>query len=244
MKRIYNYESNRVDEVEATKAAELIGSGEAIALDMPKLTEYERQAKQLHADYEDKVAKIKASEHPTMTADVKEYELKQLRDEYEQATEELAGNYTAWSAEQVATSKEKAARSYVNVTQKDKQLAEQLAARYSLNLAADGQSVVASIADDIRLLSDSERVALQSTIGGLLNQIDDKGDKQAIIDAVRAVRNEDAIAYQIAQQLPVDILDNKRISDIAKDIVANHPSIFGGSSGFTYDEYKATRGGE
>src|SRR5699024_4760764 len=164
-----------------------------------------------------KVASIKESDHPSMLVEgVKEYEVQKLHDEYEQATAELASDYSAWRATQVEEAKQKAARSFVKVNDKDKQLAEQLAARYSLRIASDGQDAAHAIAGEIALLSDSERVALQSHIGGLLASIENTADKNRIIDAVRTVKNEDAIAYDVAKQLPVDILTKKRVADIAR----------------------------
>lgn len=241
MKRIYNYESKRMEEVDPTKAEELTSKGEAIKLDMPKLTEYESEAKRLHGEYENKVSKIINDDNPAMTEEVKEYELKKLREQYDADTSELSEDYSAWRAEQIEESRQKAARSFVKVSDKDKQLAEQLASRYTLDIHATGQDAASSIADEIALLSDSERAALQSNISGVLSQIDDKGDKHRIIDAVRQVKNEDAIAYDIAKQLPHDILDEKRRSEIVKDVVHNHPSIFDGGLSFTFDEYKESK---
>lgn len=219
MERVYNYKSKQMQEVEPAKAAELVEKGEAIKLELPKLNEFETTAKQLHRDYTNKVARIKENEHPAATEEIKAYELEQARDEYEQTTAELANDYSTWRATQVEEAKQKAARSFVKVSEKDKQLAEQLASRYALNIAADGQDAAMSIADEIALLSDSERVALQGHIGGLLASIENTADKNRIIDAVRTVKNEDAIAYDVARQLPRDVLTDKRISDIAKQVV-------------------------
>src|SRR5699024_9559282 len=96
-------------------------------------------ANRLHNEYEAKVARIKENDNPLYTDEVKEYEIQKLRDEYEQATTDLADSYSQWRATQVEEAKQKAARSFVKVSEKDKQLAEQLAARYSLQVAADGQ---------------------------------------------------------------------------------------------------------
>lgn len=226
MKRIYNYASKRLEEVDATKAEELVSKGEAIKLDMPKLSEYESEAKRLHGEYENKVSKIRNDDNPAMTKEVKEYELKKAQEEYDIQTAQLESDYSAWRSQQIEESRQKAARSFVKVSDRDKQLAEQLASRYTLDIHAKGQDAAASIVDEIALLSDSERVALQSNISGVLSHIDDKIDKQIIIDAVRQVKNEDAIAYDIAKQLPHDILDEKGRSEIVKDVVHNHPSIF------------------
>src|SRR5699024_11207627 len=173
MEQVYNYAEKKVQEVEPTKAAELVEKGEAIKLNMPKLDEYKTTANRLHDEYEAKVASIKESDHPSMLVEgVKEYEVQKLHDEYEQATAELASDYSAWRATQVEEAKQKAARSFVKVSDKDKQLAEQLAARYSLQVASDGQDAALAIAGEIALLSDSERAALQSHIGGLLASIE------------------------------------------------------------------------
>src|SRR5699024_10332338 len=142
----------------------------------------------LHSEYEAKVERIKESDNPLYTDEVKEYEIQKLNEEYEQATSQLAVEYSAWRAEQVEEAKQKAARSFVKVSDKDKQLAEQLAARYSLRIASDGQDAAHAIAGEIALLSDSERVALQSHIGGLLASIENTADKNRIIDAVRTVK--------------------------------------------------------
>ena len=225
MERVYNYATKKMQEVEPAKAAELVEKGEAIKLDMPKLNKFEASAKQLHRDYKAKVERIKESDHPSMLVEgVKEYEIQQARDEYEQATSQLADDYSTWRATQVEEAKQKAARSFIKVSEKDKQLAEQLASRYALNIAADGQDAAGAIADEIALLSDSERVALQAHIGSILPSIENTADKNRIIDAVRTVKNEDAIAYDVARQLPRDVLTDKRISDIAKSVV--HDSTF------------------
>src|SRR5699024_995120 len=118
----------------------LVEKGEAIKLNMPKLDEYKTKANRLHAEYEAKVASIKESDNPLYTDEVKKYEIQKLHDEYEQATADLANNYSQWRATQIEEAKQKAARSFVKVSDKDKQLAEQLAARYSLQIAADGQN--------------------------------------------------------------------------------------------------------
>src|SRR5699024_10623110 len=194
--------------------------------------------------YEAKVERIKESDNPLYTDEVKEYEIKKLHEEYEQATSQLADEYSAWRAEQIEEAKQKAARSFVKVSDKDRQLAEQLAARYSLRIASDGQNAAHAIAKEIALLSDSERVALQSHIGGLLASIDAEPDKKRIIDAITTVKNEDAIAYDVARQLPVDILTKKRVADIARNAALNSKSIFGDSSGITHDEYLKIKGGK
>src|SRR5699024_6376811 len=245
MEQVYNYAEKKVQEVEPAKAEELIEAGKAIKLNMPKLNEYKTTANRLHAEYEAKVANIKQSDHPSMLVEgVKEYEIQKLQDEYEQATAELADEYSAWRAEQIEEAKQKAARSFVKVSDKDKQLAEQLASRYALNIAADGQDAAHAIAGEIALLSDSERVALQTHIGGLLASINKEPDKKRIIDAVRTVKNHDAVAYDVAKQLPVDILTKKRVADIARHTALNSKSIFGDSSGITYDEYIKIKGGK
>src|SRR5699024_7689747 len=182
--------------------------------------------------------------NPLYTDEVKDYEIQKLHDKYEQATADLANNYSQWRATQIEEAKQKAARSFVKVSDKDKQLAEQLAARYSLQIAADGQDAAHAIADEIALLSDSERVALQSHINGLLASIDKGPDKKRIIDAVRTVKNHDAVAYDVAKQLPVDILTKKRVADIARHAALNNKSIFGKSSGITHDEYLKMKGGK
>src|SRR5699024_12474808 len=123
-------------------------------------------------------------------------------------------NYSTWRATQVEEAKQKAARSFIKVSEKDKQLAEQLASRYALNIAADGQDAAGSIADEIALLSDSERVALQGHIGSILPSIENTGDKNRIIDAVRMGKNEEAIAYDVARPLPRAVLRGKHISYI------------------------------
>src|SRR5699024_12384343 len=135
MEQVYIYGEKKVEEVDAVKAEELTSKGEAIKLNMPKLSEYKTTANRLHNEYEAKVARIKENDNPLYTDEVKEYEIQKLRDEYEQATTDLADSYSQWRAEQVETSKEKAARSFVQESEKDKKLAEQIAASESLQVA-------------------------------------------------------------------------------------------------------------
>src|SRR5699024_1453707 len=151
MEQVYIYGEKKVEEVDAVKAEELTSKGEAIKLKLPKLDEYKTKANRLHSEYEAKVERIKESDNPLYTDEVKEYEIQKLNEEYEQATSQLAVEYSAWRAEQVEEAKQKAARSFVKVSDKDKQLAEQLAARYSLRIASDGQDAAHAIAGEIAL---------------------------------------------------------------------------------------------
>src|SRR5699024_12285238 len=114
------------------------------------------------------------------------------------------------------------AQASVRLTDKDKLTAEQFATRASLELAGayeqDKSKTVKRIVDDIRLLTDEQRTALQANASQLLVNIDDVKDKRKLINAMQEVRNPDLLALEVANQLPRTVLTMQRDREIYKKI--------------------------
>src|SRR5699024_4295370 len=110
--------------------------------------------------------------------------------------------------EQHAEAKTRAARATVKVSENDKLTAEQFATRARLSLASsfddDKSLVLDGIIDDIALLTDEQRTALQSQISTIAGGLEAK-DKRRLIQAVQDVRNEALLALNVASQLPIRV---------------------------------------
>lgn len=233
--RLFSYENKQViHEDDPTKAEELISGGKAVELQLPELEQYEKQANDLYETYRKNVDHIKKSDNPIYTEEVREYELKRLKEEYEQKSAEVEQEYAVYRAKQQEEARKLAAQATINVSDKDRLTAEQFAARASLNLATAQNKAVAlkQITDDIALLTDEQKTALQREIGGVLASVSDDymTDKQSIISAVQDVRKGDLLAYEVARQLPVSVKPiAQRHKELAEQVVSESSALYGGN---------------
>lgn len=242
--RIFDYETKKVVEMDdQIKANELIDAGKAVKLDLPELEKYEREAKQVYESYKKQVERIKQSDNPLLQDEkVRAYELDRLEQEYLKQSQEIEGAYQAYRKQALEDAKVRAAQASVKLTEKDKQTAEQFATRASLELAGayddEKGEVIAKIIEDIRLLTDEQRTALQANASQLLANVNDATDKRKLIQAMQEVRNKDLLAVEVAKQLPYSVLTMQNISDIAKKVVKdNQLNASGGMTREFYEEY-------
>lgn len=243
MIRLFDYENKKVVYVEdEAKADELINAGKAVKLDLPELERYEKAAADIYDEYMAKVKQIKQSDNPMFTDEVKKYELARLKQEYEEKSAAIEAEYQEYRQKAIEDAKVRAARAVVKVTEADKLTAEQFANRAILSLAgaADKSAALKRIADDIALLTDEQKTALQGEIVRVLSTVDDDyyTYKQAVISAVQDVRNPDLLAYEVAKQLPHTVLSKQRQRAIVEQVV-NEPSAImgGGIDKKFYEEY-------
>src|SRR5690625_7672640 len=103
MTKLFNFESiDNIDkhtvftEDDPVKADELIKSGKAIRLDLPKYDELEGKASELHAIHKKEIEEIKDSDNPIMTADVKAYEIDKLEKQFQEESEAIEAEYMEW----------------------------------------------------------------------------------------------------------------------------------------------------
>ncbi|GIN58091.1 hypothetical protein J8TS2_24100 [Lederbergia ruris] len=246
--RIFNYENKRVEEIsDDMQADELIRSGQAVELDIPMLTSYENKADEIHTNYKKEVERIKNSDNPLLQSpEVRKYELDRLEQEYRAQSAEVEAEYKEWRAAQIEESKVRAAQATIKVSDNDKLVAEQFKNRASLKLAAavEKGDALTEIKNEISLLTDGQRVALQGEIAGLIGGIEGNAThKQAIISAVQDIRNSDLLAVKVAEQLPHSVLTMQRVEDIAKR-VAREPGAMrdGGIDREFYEEHLKGKG--
>lgn len=233
MLRLFNFEDKKVvyveDEAEANK---LIDAGKAVKLELPELERFEKAAADIYDKYIAEVERIKTSDNPIYNDAVKAYELARLKQEYEQKSQEIEAEYQEYRKKAIEDAKVKAARTVVKVTEDDKLTAEQFANRAMLSLAgaADKGAALKKIADDINLLTDEQKTALQSEIVRVLEQVGDDyyADKQAVISAVQDVRNPDLLAYEVAKQLPHTVLIKQQQRAIIEQVINEPSAITGG----------------
>lgn len=242
MLRLFNFETKTiVYEEDMTKANELINAGKAIKLDLPELDNFEKQASDIYDEYMKKMKQIKQSDNPIYTDEVKKYELARLKQEYEQKSQEIEAKYQEYRKKALEDAKVKAARAVIKVSEADKLTAEQFANRAILSLASasDKSAALKRIADDIALLTDEQKTALQGEIVRVLAQVSDDyySDKQAVIAAVQDVRNPDLLAYEVAKQLPHTVLSKQRQRAIIEQVVNEPSAMTGGIDKEFYEEY-------
>lgn len=240
--RLFDYESKKVIEMDdQVKAKELINAKKAIELELPEVDSYEKQARDIYDSYKKDVERIKNSDNPIMQDEkVQKYELDRLEQDYREQSAKIEEAYQAYRKQALEDAKVKAAQATVKVTDKDKLTAEQFATRAGLELAGayeqDKSVTVARIVDDIRLLTDEQRTALQANASQLLANIDDAGDKRKLINAMQEVRNKDLLAVEVARQLPHSVLTMQNISDISKQVVKDKE--LHSTGGMTRDFYE------
>src|SRR5690625_3453464 len=135
--RLFDYKNKQViTEHEPAKVEELIATGDYNKLDIPKLTELERKAEGIYASYKKEVERVRNSDNPLHTDDVKRYELDKLEKEMREQSAEVEQEWNEYRAEQHAEAKTRAARATVRVTDNDKLTAEQFTSRANLSLAS------------------------------------------------------------------------------------------------------------
>lgn len=240
--RLFDYETKKVIEMDdQIKANELIEQGKAIKLDLPELEQFERKARDIYNSYESAVKRVKESDNPLLQDEkVRKYELDRLEKEYRAKSQEIEEEYQAYRKQALEDAKVRAAQASVKLTSKDKQTAEQFATRASLELVGayddEKSEAVARIIEDIRLLTDEQRTALQAHAGELLANVNDATDKRKLIQAMKEVRNPDLLAVEVARQLPYTVLTMQNISDIAKKVVRDNE--LNGMGGVTRDFYE------
>lgn len=242
MTRLFDYENHRViEESDPVKAEELISAGKAKKLILPGLDEMERKADELHANYKKEVQRVKESDNPLLQDEkVQAYELGKIEEEYRAKSAEVEAKYTAWRAEQIAQAKTRAAQAVVKVSDNDRAVAEQFRNRASLKLASaiDAGEALVEIKNEIDLLTDEQKTALQGEITGLLAGIEgNQTYKQAVIAAVQDIRNEDLLAVKVAEQLPYTVLTKQRRDDIVQQVMSETSSVFRGGS-LTREQYE------
>lgn len=226
--RIFDYETKKVIEMnDHVKANELIDAGKAVKLDLPELNEFKKKADDIHETYKKQVERIKESPNPLLQDEkVRAYELDRLEQEYRKQSQEIEEAYQAYRKKALEEAKVRAAQASVKLTEKDKLTAEQFATRASLTLAGayeqEKSEAVDKIVDDIRLLTDEQRTALQGQAGRLLANVDDTNDRRKLINAMQEVRNPDLLAVEVAKQLPHSVLTMQNVSDIAKRVVKDN----------------------
>lgn len=233
--RLFNFETKQViHEDDPIKARELIDGGKAQELSLPELERFEQKASDLYKTYQSQVDRIKKSDNPIYTEEIREYELNRLKEEYEKQAEEVEREYAEYRATRREEARKQAAQATIKVTDDDRLVADQFATRASLNLATahDKAVVLKQIAEDIALLTDEQKTALQREIGGVLASVSEEhmSDKRAVISAVQDVRNSDLLAYEVAKQLPVSVKPvMARIREVAQKVVSEASAMSDGS---------------
>jgi len=221
--RIFNYGTGRIEEIndlqEQIEANKLIDKGEAVRLDLPELDNFKKKADELHDKFIAERERVLNEESPLYTEEVKEFEINRLEEEYREESAEVEAEYKAWREQVRKEAEVKAAQATVRITKNDKETAERFANRARLELLSG--EPVGAIVDQIGLLTDEQRTALQAHIPALVEHIDeeDSTGRQTLIQAVKSVKNEQAIAVKVAEQLPVSVLEKMRIRDAARKAV-------------------------
>lgn len=225
MDKIYNYDTGRLetkDDRTPQEMAELVENGKAVKVDLSPYDKFRATADELHAQWQAKEQRLKESDNPLHDNDAYlRYELDNAEKEYREQSAQVEAEYSAWRNEQLKQSKVKAAQSVVKVSDKDKEHAQQFANRALLDITMNNDKghTIRALTNDIHLLTDGQRVALQGHVTKLLDvEGIDTADRNALINATKAVKNSDVLAYEIAKQLPMSVLTKQRITDAARSV--------------------------
>lgn len=189
------------------EAQRLVDKGVATPVQLGEYDNYRKKAQDLAKQFKKAEQKIKDSDDPRNTADVKAYELKKLAEQYKTNSQALEAEYREYRAKALDEARTKSARAKVVITDSDKATAEQLANRLALNAQiaisdADKARFADEATDTIKRLTDEQRTALQGYIGNVLDSVKDDKQRRKLVSAVRDVRNLDLLSAKVAEQLP------------------------------------------
>ncbi|MFC7062750.1 hypothetical protein [Halobacillus seohaensis] len=226
-----DFQQHSVVTVDGKQAKQLTEAGKAVEVSLGDYDSYRQQVKDAHKTYGKARERIKESDHPSVTDEIRDYEIKQAYKTFEQAAKQAQDEWTVKRQEMQAEAKAKAARATVNVSQREKQTSEQVASRIALNIAqaTNASQLSAAIrqgSDDIRYLNDAEKTALQGELMGVLSQVDAKNEKfdstvssRSLVSSTQDVRNMDLLAGKVADQIPNRVdLEYRRVKTVKEGL--------------------------
>jgi hypothetical protein len=201
------YNQHQVYKVDNKEATRLTESGVATRIQLGEYDDYRKKAKDLTKQFKSAEKRIKGSENPANTPEVKAYELEQLKAKYKEDSLKLDSEYKEYKEKAIDGARTKSARASVTVSESDKRIAEQLANRLTLGVqmaVSDyaKEEFVRDAAEDIKRLSDEQKTALQGSIGKVLDKLSDEKHQRKLIREVKDVRNLDLLSSKVAEALP------------------------------------------
>jgi len=214
------FEQHTIVELDGTVAEQLKKSGDAVEISLGDYTKYREAAKLAADQFKKAEAAIKNSDNPIYNnPEVRDYELKKLRDEFEAATNEAESKYQEYRNKQIQEAEIKAARAYIPVTEKDRAIAEQAANRFVMQASQvygieAAYEVLAKLKTDLSKMTDSQKTAMQGKIADVVSVLDKKFDSikwtdksprpklNSIFSELQDVRNMDLLGVKAAKSLP------------------------------------------
>lgn len=188
------------------EAAKAEAEGVGLVMDLPAYKQAEQKTAAAMARFRNEEAKIKASDDPRDTAEVKAYELRKLREQLDAEVKQISEEWTAARAEIEEQARQSAAAFTVQVSDSDRAIGEQLANRYALRLAAtpykDRQAgILRELAADIGRLQDGARAAVQPHLLNLRNVLAEGADMSDVLKVAQMRNAPELAAGQAADQL-------------------------------------------
>lgn len=192
--------------VDAQTAERVEAEGGGLVMNLPAYKQAEEKTSAAMARFRKEEAKIKASDDPRDTAEVKAYELRKLREQLDEEIAAISEEWTAARAEIEEQARQQAAAFTVQVSDADRAIGEQLANRYALRLAAapykDRQAgILRELAADIGRLQDGARAAVQPHLIGLRNVLAEGVDMSDALTAAQMRNAPELAAGQAADRL-------------------------------------------
>ncbi len=209
--------------VDEQQAQELIESNKATEIDMSMYKGYRQDAINAHDEFLAEEQRIKEDDNPIMTDEVKAYELDKLRQQYVEQAQEIQKEYDEYVTKAKEEARVKAARATVSVSHQDEMTAKQVKNRLALKFADAGTNalnagaVLHEATQEISLLTDAQKTALQGDVIPLLDMIEgEEPAKRALISELQDVRNMDLLSAKAAEQMPHDVLVEYRQAKVIR----------------------------
>ncbi|MCW1926957.1 hypothetical protein [Bhargavaea beijingensis] len=192
--------------VDAQTAEQAEASGAGLVMDLPAYKQAEEKTSAAMARFRKEEAKIKASDDPRYTAEVKAYELRKLREQLDEEIDAINEEWTAARAEIEEQARQQAAAFTVQVSDSDRAIGEQLANRYALRLAAapaamTQSSILRELAADIGRLQDGARAAVQPHLLNLRNVLAEGVNMTNVLTAAQMRNAPELAAGRAADRL-------------------------------------------
>lgn len=208
--------------IDEETASELIANNQAAEIDLSTYETYQDDFNNLYDEYKSDQMDIKNTDNPNDQSDeMQAYHLDILKKDFEARSNELQTEYKASLDEAIKQAERNSITATITTTPQDETTAKQMSNRLTLDLAATGDknkgAKVKEIVDKLKLVSNAEKVALQSHASDILSQVTDESQKRLLIDELMNVKDVALLQREVLSQIPNEINTMDRVENLIKN---------------------------
>ncbi|MCE7792642.1 hypothetical protein K8O68_09465 [Salipaludibacillus sp. CUR1] len=199
------HEAKTLIAVEPGEAESLVNSGMALRVDTAKLDKYETETNRLVEQAKKEISAMRNSGNPAHTKEVKEYEIKQIRQRLEDEVNEINKQWQAEKAEMEKEATELYHTYEVKISDKERQKANQIKDDFLIAVATgNAADAMADFKERLNYVNHSTLQALKSHYSELSPILDDNftaTQKRTLLNEINREPQE-RLATAAVRQLP------------------------------------------